>query len=69
MVRVAGLIEQISAGYTKTDIAGFTPEEQLVAVSKETRRLIEKQQSIFRELIMELEKYNVLFNPVLKRTL
>ena len=65
MVRVAGLIEQISAGYTKTDIAGFTPEEQLVAVSKETRRLIEKQQSIFRELIMELEKYNVLFNPVL----
>lgn len=65
MVRVAGLIEQISAGYTKTDIAGYTPEEQLVAVSKETRRLIEKQQSIFRELIMELEKYNVLFNPVL----
>lgn len=65
MVRVAGLIEQISAGYKKTDIAGYTPEEQLVAVSKETRRLIEKQQSIFRELAGELEKYNVLFNPVL----
>ena len=65
MVRVAGLIEQISAGYKKTDIAGYTPEEQLVAVSKETRRLIEKQQAIFRELAGELEKYNVLFNPVL----
>ena len=65
MVRVAGLIEQISAGYKKTDIAGYTPEEQLVAVSKETRRLIEKQQSIFRDLVSELEKYNVYFNPVL----
>ena len=68
MVRVAGLIEQISAGYKKTDIAGYTPEEQLVAVSKETRRLIEKQQSIFRELVSELEKYNV-FNTGLKYTL
>ena len=63
MVRVAGLIEQISAGYKKADIAGYTPEEQLVAVSKETRRLIEKQQDIFRELTAELEKCGIIFNP------
>ena len=30
MVRVAGLIEQISAGYSKTDIAGYTPQEQII---------------------------------------
>ena len=30
MVRVAGLVEQISAGYEKTDIAGYTPEEQII---------------------------------------
>lgn len=65
MVRVAGLIEQISAGYKKTDIAGYTPEEQLVAVSKETRRLIEKQQDIFRELTAELEKCGIIFNPAI----
>ena len=65
MVRVAGLIEQISAGYKKTDIAGYMPEEQLVAVSKETRRLIEKQQDIFRELTAELEKCGIIFNPAI----
>lgn len=63
MVRVAGLIEQISAGYKKADIAGYTPEEQLIAISKATRQLTDKQQDIFKELILSLEKYGILFNP------
>ncbi len=63
MVRVAGLIEQISAGYSKTDIAGYTPQEQIVAVSKQTKRLITKQQDIFSQLKQELEKHNCIFNP------
>ena len=63
MVRVAGLIEQISAGYEKTDIAGYTPEEQIISISHQTKRLIEKQQNIFMQLRHELEKHNCFFNP------
>ena len=63
MVRVAGLIEQISAGYEKTDIAGYTPEEQIISISHQTKRLIEKQQNIFMQLRQELEKHNCFFNP------
>lgn len=63
MVRVAGLIEQISAGYSKTDIAGYTPQEQIISISHQTKRLIEKQQNIFMQLRQELEKHNCFFNP------
>ena len=63
MVRVAGLVEQISAGYEKTDIAGYTPEEQIISISHQTKRLIEKQQNIFMQLRQELEKHNCFFNP------
>lgn len=65
MVRVAGLIEQISAGYNKTDIAGYTPQEQIIAISRLTKELIVKQQEIFNQLKQELEKHNCIFNPVI----
>ena len=33
MIRVASLKDMVHAGYTKTDIAGMTPKEQLAAIS------------------------------------
>lgn len=63
MVRVAGLKDQISAGYNKRDNAGLLPEEQLEAISAETQRLIKKQQDIFSKLQLELEKNGYSFNP------
>ena len=35
MVRVASLKDMVNAGYTKTDIAGLTPKEQLSHISVE----------------------------------
>ena len=63
MVRVASLKDQISAGITSKDIAGLTHEEQLEAISVETRKLLKKQQKIFIQLKEELEKNGYYFNP------
>jgi polyphosphate kinase len=44
MVRVAGLIDQIKAGYNRPENkAGLTPKEQVSAISSITRKLVEKQ--------------------------
>ena len=43
MVRVASLKDMEHAGYTKKDIAGMDPTEQLCAIGKEVHALVEKQ--------------------------
>lgn len=43
MVRVASLKDMVNAGYTKKDIAGLTPNEQLIEVNKATHELVEQQ--------------------------
>ena len=65
MVRVASLKDQIRVGYTKTDNAGFSPEEQLEMVAEESRILIKKQQEIFKKLQKELLEHNYIFDPEL----
>ncbi len=40
MVRVASLKDMVHAGYTKKDLAGMTPGQQLSAISERTHQLI-----------------------------
>ena len=55
MVRVASLKDMVNAGYTKPDIAGMTPKEQLTALNKVTHELVERQYSTYnRSLLPQL---------------
>lgn len=54
MVRVASLKDMVNAGYTKTDIAGMTPAEQLSALNKVTHELVEEQYSVYKSLLSRL---------------
>ena len=52
MVRVASLKDMVNAGYTKTDIAGMTPKEQLAAISIEAHKLVEMQYETYNKTIL-----------------
>ncbi|MFB6468516.1 RNA degradosome polyphosphate kinase [Cytobacillus sp. Hz8] len=55
MVRVAGLKDQLQAGFNKPDNkAGLTPKEQLAAISEKTHKLVELQYETFKEIYPEL---------------
>lgn len=55
MVRVASLKDMVHAKYKKTDIAGMTAQEQLDAMNKDTRELVELQYSTYnRSLVPQL---------------
>ncbi len=54
MVRVASLKDMVNAGYTKKDIAGLTPKEQLAAVNQETHALVKRQYDTYHALLPQL---------------
>ena len=54
MVRVASLKDMVHAGYKKTDIAGMTAQEQLTAINKDTRALVELQYSTYNRSLLPL---------------
>lgn len=55
MVRVASLKDMVHAKYTKPDIAGMTPTEQLEKISVKTHELVAQQYSTYnRSLLPEL---------------
>lgn len=57
MVRVASLKDMVNAGYTKPDIAGLTPKEQLLEVNQKTHELVEQQYVTYnRSLVPQFEK-------------
>lgn len=57
MIRVASLKDMVNAGYTKKDIAGLTPLEQLQEISKKEHEFVDKQYSILnKSLIPALAK-------------
>ncbi len=66
MVRVAGLLDQVRAGFNRPENkAGLTPLEQLAAISTITHRLIEKQDHIYlHQLSPLLEKERVKIIPI-----
>ena len=58
MVRVASLKDMEHAGYTKPDIAGMTPTEQLIAINEKTRELVDLQYNIFGKHLNPILKEN-----------
>lgn len=54
MVRVAGLKGQVHAGVTSLSQDGLTPAQQLEAINKEARRLVDLQQDVWINLRQEL---------------
>lgn len=60
MVRVASLLDMVHANYKKRDIAGMTAEEQLAAINKATRELVNTQYSTYmRSLVPLLSKEGI----------
>ncbi len=58
MVRVASLKDMVDAGYKKTDIAGMTPKEQLVALNTAIHDLVNLQYSTYTRSLMPQLKQN-----------
>ena len=54
MVRVAGLKGQVANGVNTTSQDGLTPAQQLVAINREAKLLLDKQQECWRRLRNEL---------------
>lgn len=52
MVRVASLKDMVNAGYTKKDIAGLTPKEQLARVNQETHELVKRQYATYNHSLL-----------------
>lgn len=54
MVRVASLKDMVNAGYTKPDISGMTPLEQLKKLNKATHELVNQQYSAYNRSLIPL---------------
>ncbi|MFE4040608.1 MULTISPECIES: RNA degradosome polyphosphate kinase [Priestia] len=61
MIRVAGLKDQVKAGFSKPENkAGLTPKQQLFSISKQNHDLVEQQYDTYiHTLLPELQKYGV----------
>lgn len=60
MIRVASLKDMVQVKYSKKDISGMTPAEQLAAINERTHLFVKDQYDIFnRSLIPALEKEGV----------
>ncbi len=58
MVRVASLKDMVHAGYTKKDLAGMTPGQQLSAISERTHQLIQDQYDTYNQALIPALKKN-----------
>lgn len=58
MVRVASLKDMVHAKYTKPDIAGMKPSEQLEKISKKTHELVALQYSTYNRSLLPSLKQN-----------
>ncbi|MFD1848747.1 RNA degradosome polyphosphate kinase [Oceanobacillus bengalensis] len=57
MVRVAGLKDQVKAGFNKPENkAGLTPKQQLKAIAEENHVIVEQQYKAFKQLASLLEE-------------
>lgn len=59
MIRVAGLMQQRSAGVTTPDPAGMTPEDQLAAIDARVHRMVNEQTAGIRRTLEELAEGGV----------
>ncbi|MDO5573117.1 MAG: RNA degradosome polyphosphate kinase [bacterium] len=58
MIRVASLKDMVNADYTKPDIAGLTPGEQLEKVNAATHELVQLQYSTYNRSLLPLLQQN-----------
>lgn len=58
MVRVASLKDMVHAKYTKPDIAGLTPQEQLDQISAKTHDLVDMQYSTYNRSLVPALRLN-----------
>ncbi|MEG7531198.1 MAG: RNA degradosome polyphosphate kinase [Hungatella sp.] len=61
MVRVASLKDMVHAKYTKADLAGKKPEEQLVKIGERTHELVNLQYSTYNRSLLPTLKQNGLW--------
>ena len=58
MVRVASLKDMVHAKYTKPDIAGLTPQQQLDVIAERTHQLVELQYSTYNRSLLPMLRQN-----------
>ncbi len=58
MIRVASLKDMVHAGYTKKDIAGLSPQEQLDRISVKTHEMIKLQYNTYNRSLVPLLSTN-----------
>jgi len=58
MVRVASLKDMVHAGYTKPDLAGLKPEEQLKKIEEKTHDLVTLQYSTYNRSLLPALRQN-----------
>ena len=58
MVRVASLKDMVNANYTKKDLAGMKPTEQLAAISEVTKEFMDSQCNTYNRSLVPLLKQN-----------
>ena len=56
MIRVASLKDMVHAKYTKKDIAGLTPSEQLKLIGEEAHTLVQQQYSTYNRSLLPVMK-------------
>lgn len=64
MVRVAGLREQVNAGWSGVDPAGLTAWEQLALVADKAHKHVARQYACWNALLEELKTEHVLFPAI-----
>ncbi|MNH93207.1 Polyphosphate kinase [compost metagenome] len=60
-VRVAGLKDQIKAGYIKKDFTGYTPAGLTKRIMKRTSKMVAEQYKAFRDVSRQLVKEGIVF--------
>src|SRR5215210_4445664 len=62
-VRVAGLLDQVAAGITKTTPDGRTPAQQLLEIRDRVQELVAEQERIFLgEVVPALAEHGIVFS-------
>ncbi|WP_199615697.1 polyphosphate kinase 1 [Paenibacillus alkalitolerans] len=60
-VRVAGIIDQIKAGYQKKDFSGYTPSVLVKRIMKLAEELVDDQYRTYRDVMRQLAKEGICF--------
>ncbi|MFD1957611.1 polyphosphate kinase 1 [Paenibacillus thailandensis] len=63
-VRVAGIQDQIRAGYTKTDFTGYTPAGLWKRLLKRTNQMVAEQYRSYRDIVRALAKEGIVFRSM-----